>query len=185
MGASLTAAAPSLAQAGSAADADASAMTEEQMEAERRAALASMPVFGGGFGGSVKSEARTSAPSPLACQQAAPAAATPMASFGFGVPSAAAADGSGPSGAQPPRGAAAAWPGLVRVRPDSADGSASASQQTSPANIFGRLSNASGPADRLPNAQQVSEAPILRQSSVVFRAISGILRIADRALSCA
>ncbi len=192
-------------------------MTEEQSEAERRAALASMPTFGGGqqdpeaakpqtfpsalgsatkaqtsvlgfgsdagqqgtlggnkpksdfaFGMKAASAAaagkHASAPQTGAVlasgQQSMTGGAKPKLSFGFGMPAPSAAAAAEQNAIAPQAGSQqAAWPGLNRTQPLSADASAPASQQASPAGIFGRLANGSAPLSRLSVPQQVLASP--------------------------
>ena len=191
-------------------------MTEEQSEAERRAALASMPTFGGGqqdpeaakpqtfpsaLGSAMKAQTsvpsfrsdagqqgtlggnkpksdfafgmkaasaaaagrNTSAPQTAAGlapgQQSMTGGAKPKSSFGFGMPAPSAA-AAGQSAIVPQAGSQqAAWPGLNRTQALSTDASAPASQQASPAGIFGRLANSGAPLSRLSVPQQVLASP--------------------------
>ena len=145
-------------QPSSTADEEAVEMTEEQMEAECKAALGNMPVFGGGAAPSPQAQAQSMKPAPLQSQQAASGADKPLSGYAFGQTSASAAAAAGGTGAAGPDLAGpqqSAWPSLLRTQQDGASASAPASQQPSSARIFGRLSTAGGQVDRLPKPLQV------------------------------
>lgn len=135
-------------------------MAPEQLEAERQAALANMPTFGGGTSGPQKAQPQ---PAAAAASQGT-AEEKPVSSFGFGASQApafgasAASAAAGQTSSAPSAGAQqSAWLGLIRTQPASADASATAGQQPGPAGIFGRLGEASASASRLPLPQQVGD----------------------------
>ena len=158
------------AQSSSTADEEAVEMTEEQMEAERKAALGNMPVFGGGAAPSLQAQAHSTKLAPLQSQQAASGADTPLSGFAFGQPStsaAAAAAGTGTAGPDLAGSQQSAWPSLLRTQLAGTSTGAPASQQ--PSSAFGRLSTAGGQVDRLPKPQQVQPSfhlPLPHQSQV-------------------
>jgi hypothetical protein len=148
-------------------DEDGEEMTPEQLEAERQAALANMPTFGGGTGGPQKAQPQ---PAAAAALQGTAEEKT-MSSFGFGASRApafgasAASAAAGQASSAPSAGAQqSAWPGLISTQPASADASATVGQQPG-AGIFGRLGEASALVSRLPLPQQVGDtSPFLSRS---------------------
>ena len=144
------------AQPNSTGDEEADEMTEEQIQAERRAALTAMPTFGGGLTGSVAAQQSFVAGSESG-QQGSEGGGVPKSSFSFGVPAASAA--AGQSAPAPQAGAPSAWPSLIRTQPASTDASAFTSQQPSPASVFGRLAAGGASAIGHPVSQQVHSSP--------------------------
>ena len=141
------------AQSNSVGDDAADEMTEEQIEAERRAALSSMPAFGGGLRSPAEAAQQKSVPGMGSGQQNTSGGAMPKSSFPFGLPAASAA--AGQSAASPQAGAPSAWPSLLRTQPASADAISPASQQISPTSVFGRLAAGGASASTSPLSQQV------------------------------
>ena len=151
------AAAAKSAQPESTGDEAADEMTQEQIAAEQRAALANMPTFGGGLSSETVQQNPVSTSG--SGQQDTLEGHVPRSSFPFGMPAVSVAAGLNASA--PEAGPApSAWPSLIRTHPPSADASGPVSQQASPASIFGRLTtggaSASGPAV----SQQVLASPL-------------------------
>ena len=140
-------------QPNSTGDEEAVEMTEEQMQAERRAALSAMPTFGGGLTGFAAPQQQSSVSGLESGQLGSLGAAMPKSSFSFGAPAASLA--AGQSASAPQAGAASAWPSLIRTQPASTDASRPNSQQTSPASVFGRLAAGGASAIGHPATQQV------------------------------
>ena len=128
-------------------------MTEEQMEAERRAALSSMPAFGGGLRSPAEAAQQRSVPHMGSGQQSTLGGGMPKSSFPFGLPAASAA--AGQSAAAPQAGSPSAWPSLNRTQPASPDAGVPVSQQVSPTSVFGRLAAGGVSANATPQSQQV------------------------------
>ena len=128
-------------------------MTEEQIEAERRAALSSMPAFGGGIGSPAEAVQQNPVPGIQSGQQSPLGGGMPKSSFSFGLP--AATPAAGHTAASPQAGAPAAWPSLSRMQAASPDASSPVSLQISPTSVFGRLAAGGASATASPISQQV------------------------------